>query len=54
MLWQPDVRYMEAATVVKGLMEELNSDLTMESPGHRRLGPGIGRGPGRTSVVSRT
>lgn len=53
MLWQPDVRYMEAATVVKGLMEELNSDLTMESPGHR-LGPAIGMGPGGTCVISRT
>lgn len=37
MLRQPHVSYMEAATIVKGLMEELNSELTMESPGHKRL-----------------
>lgn len=37
MLWQPQVRYMEAATIVKGLMEELNSELTMMSPGHKLL-----------------
>lgn len=37
MLWQPHLRYMEAATIVKGLLEELNSELTMESPGHKQL-----------------
>lgn len=28
---------MEAATIVKGFTEELVSELTMESPGHKQL-----------------
>lgn len=37
MFRQPHVRYMEAAIIVKGLMEELNSELTTDRPGHKRL-----------------
>lgn len=37
MVWQPHMGYREAATVVKGLMEELDSELTVESPGCKQL-----------------
>lgn len=37
MVWQPHMNYMEAATIVKGLMEELDSELTLESPGLKWL-----------------
>lgn len=37
MVWQPHMGYREAATVVKGLMEELDSELAVENPGCKRL-----------------
>lgn len=37
MVWQPHMGYREAATVVKGLMEELDSELAVENLGCKRL-----------------